>query len=1510
VLKLEREKKLAAAEKDLERRQKEAERKHKEKLELEEQKKEEERKRKEEEIRQLDEEERILREELAKNPTTVINNVAEIPDACRRGPVIVRKRQDEKPVVMLVESTPGENLTLGMRESRWHEFHIPENMNVISLKVSVVYKGVFTARGYILGRLAVGLYRVPMEITEETTEDVTTNDETKTNVQAPPIPVGYAPSSLCALNTPDGMGRICLTHEPSAQYLPVRSGRYRIVMAAASKTGYSFTVMCTVGHTVPALIRKREQECLDNMKERPLVKQEMYELTQSVRLSERKYRLSEGLIAESEQECEHLQRQIGALNAKLKYDANKDGLTREQAREIDTGIGRLEIEFASTVKKTMSRRQELIDITNGLDRMMELKRDREDRMKEVDRFLEFQRKYLAPAAAAGISIQEASKLSKRINARFVADEHVHSKMGKRQALEAVHQTTLLTPAQKLRRKAMHLPHAGVGVLDPEESRWVAHDRVRCPEEWELYSSGEEEEEEEDELVPESEMDGNGQHHHHHQQKKKKKKKVVKIKKIEVSWTKQDLNRIYTTDTKKTSLPPQELKLKKMMTKFHDRRANDLPPDLGQETRLLFKDGGKKRRSKLTSEQREFLLYDRVLHPAWYEGEKLVDQWAGVDGIIAGGDGLKKRKGGYQKGMAAMRQHIQDAEKKGNVAQRKKTGTTEEKKQEEDDDEQDKTKTSGMTGVLEGPSGQEMCVVRERPDPEKPAYDVLLISATKKSLSTSKRHQQDGHDPNLKFVFVPPPNLILKREDLTLLMAEGITEFRTQYTPPKNIHDLQSSLLMEIENKNNNKKKVHDVHDDRLERVHAVLFKYAPPAIHNSESGTVDRRGTQDLNYKIINHEVAVPEVDMDIDKRCRRVLEEIDMSFECTAPYMKSSVMHSVPQMFPIDVLRADLERELDRLLCEQVFERERATKIMDMNADPEDSASDSSDEDDTDDARALRRRRRAAKQMKAERLKKSVKVAGKGYSAGLAGADKKKADGISKKVQIAKELKEIGHNACLACRTAPCAWTSPIDYEIVKARRVELDVERERLRSIPKSTLMVESYVAKSVTLGGNPMMTRETLSHELESELAMTAKEMFLHNVDTELHSAYSSREDYFETEVLHGFKQMQWTKKVILALESERNRIIADLLSNEIVDNILNWMLEGWYFGERESEFPAVGYVPSLRKEGPIRLFEAQKLAHEKGLKDRGIEAEQRGAPEDRDKQIAIDAAERSRDKKAIRAGSDQEQLLNQTEKNLKFGIFSLTLQYFRSMTLVRRQYDVMSGKKAAAGLEGKQVVRDVSEERRRMDNEQNMLDARLRRADLAEEKALLGMSRRKERVEKERGSQRENLRILTRNRLVQRASAIKLQALYRGHIGRLAAMKWAVKKAEIDAMRALQHAAAVAIERVWRGVTGRGEAEERRIEMAEFIAQMRAAEAAEEEEEYWRVHTWERYKRDFKAWWRRVGKPDDRVSNAARLATEAAEAAQQRRKFEDMENKLAANYNEYDDDNWEPDGGTEL
>ena len=79
------------------------------------------------------------------------------------------------------------------------EFHIPPGMLCTSIKISVVYKGVFTARGYILGRLAVGLYRVP--------ENTTTNDDDNNNNSSdddkvaalPPISVGYAPASECEL---------------------------------------------------------------------------------------------------------------------------------------------------------------------------------------------------------------------------------------------------------------------------------------------------------------------------------------------------------------------------------------------------------------------------------------------------------------------------------------------------------------------------------------------------------------------------------------------------------------------------------------------------------------------------------------------------------------------------------------------------------------------------------------------------------------------------------------------------------------------------------------------------------------------------------------------------------------------------------------------------------------------------------------------------------------------------------------------------------------------------------------------------------------------------------------------------------------------------------------------------------------------------------------------------------------------------------------------------------------
>ena len=100
----------------------------------------------------------------------------------------------------------------------------------------------------------------------------------------------------------------------------------------------------------------------------------------------------------------------------------------------------------------------------------------------------------------------------------------------------------------------------------------------------------------------------------------------------------------------------------------------------------------------------------------------------------------------------------------------------------------------------------------------------------------------------------------------------------------------------------------------------------------------------------------------------------------------------------------------------------------------------------------------------------------------------------------------------------------------------------------------------------------------------------------------------------------------------------------------------------------------------------------------------------------------------------------------------------------------------------------------------------------------------------------------------------------------------------------------------------------------IEMAEFIAQMRAAEAAEEEEEYWRTHTFERWKRDLRAWYRKKTNRETRITGAQRLAEEADEMAKGEQELAEQEELAAKEWENYqdsdEDDDWMPEGGTDL
>ena len=58
------------------------------------------------------------------------------------------------------------------------------------------------------------------------------------------------------------------------------------------------------------------------------------------------------------------------------------------------------------------------------------------------------------------------------------------------------------------------------------------------------------------------------------------------------------------------------------------------------------------------------------------------------------------------------------------------------------------------------------------------------------------------------------------------------------------------------------------------------------------------------------------------------------------------------------------------------------------------------------------------------------------------------------------------------------------------------------------------------------------------------------------------------------------MLWANNARVALQARQTRLVALTVAKGVVDDILDHMLEGWLFGERESEFTVLGHVPSLK------------------------------------------------------------------------------------------------------------------------------------------------------------------------------------------------------------------------------------------------------------------------------------------------------------------------------------------
>ena len=199
---------------------------------------------------------------------------------------------------------------------------------------------------------------------------------------------------------------------------------------------------------------------------------------------------------------------------------------------------------------------------------------------------------------------------------------------------------------------------------------------------------------------------------------------------------------------------------------------------------------------------------------------------------------------------------------------------------------------------------------------------------------------------------------------------------------------------------------------------------------------------------------------------------------------------------------------------------------------------------------------------------------------------------------------------ACLSipCRWQPCLGDSEVDAlrqrqelvekELYRMRRLRVQVspskEKAGVDDSSHVQVMIRCEVALSHLRGGPARQTKEDIVFELAYELSSLKSSLRLCAIDAELHGVYASHNEEVTIDALHGYPQQTWRSSAIVQLESEVGRLVARSVAGDVLDDALEFMMEGWHFGERASSQIVAGYVPALNGSRPLRPFEATSNA----------------------------------------------------------------------------------------------------------------------------------------------------------------------------------------------------------------------------------------------------------------------------------------------------------------------------
>eukprot|EP01041_Mallomonas_annulata_P002218 gene2218-4307_t len=1299
--------------------------------------------------------------------------------------------------------------SLQTRQSRSLRFEVPhrEDLCILDITVSVVFQGVFGTRGYKLGRLAGGLFRLP--------------DEKDKATSLLPRSVGYAPYPLQTPNLPDSMGRIVLIHRPKK--VPIQPGAFQIVLGAASSVKFSVQVSCKYAEAALPIVDRLILQAKEMQGRMPICLRELQELQESVRLAERKLLVCDKMIAEADVESQRCRKNMEQLNDKLEKDDQTMEMLEDERREVQRELTILEVEFAQWATVFSSRCQEKLDIKEGITMMYNFQRERQKEKNELKTVLEEARRDLPSCIAVLRSLVEASNIAASLNTSVAGPS------GKKSLLAPNSNNNgsiprLVTPAENIRKQ--HMAEGWLS-LNIEEQQWSLLDQALRPE---LYDWLREKEEEED-LA-------------RHEKGKKPKKRKFNVAVEPYRHAKAEVESILNQPF--SMLNRHDMLVRKLLSKYHDNQemmrskfaqaAYGFDPHLAERIRAK----NVKTRSR---EEREWVSLDKILHPeiwAYYQhdADVIVEQKRNED--------------------AARLLAITDNE--------------------------------GNNGDVFNPGGISAVSQLDTPDDDD-GGSATVNSVTSASKSKSTRATAAGAIANLTAGKRGhgQQQQMLDRVGHLLGMKEEMNKTANSQTGSVNLSKVVDAAQTVLLTRNADWKcpfdrealiKIwrtpkHQLPSDQERIAYQLLQKYN--GTYGSYVEAKESRRKRSKNEaqtgKHVKWDAFGNVAEIDVDERARSVLRALDQAVANKNPHMDSTIIHGNQQRFPTTILRIELEEELDNILREQITERERALRRHVNIADSSDSESDLSQVSETlshedgdegdeegngtqknmkDDISTKIKKRSMRRDKRRLKLKKDSQEAQVMKARKLVQTKNKTGEAL----KMANLQNQLGVNACLACRSNPCKWKPFIDTVSLQARRKVLDAEVDRVRSNP-GLMTFESVVALGAQQGGNIKYRREDLLDELVYERNELERRFQLNDVDKELHDCYHSRKEYIEVKHLHGYATILWTNNARRALEARCRKLIAMNVAQEVVDDILDWMLEGWYFGERESSYSVLGYVPSIKKDGVVKSGQDQistvsivtsKMRSRMDLKKAGIMAEetQKGTVKEKSLPIEAESQYRLREDKVAKEGTRHAHILNETESTLRIGLFMLTIMYFRAMAFVGREKRTWGEDSESSSNNSKSKT--MTDERRRMIEEENKVEIRRKKMELVLGLAKTGDQRRQARELAERREATLRLQAVVRRQQLEKESTTHIQRVFRGHLGRKVAKRWALKRAELSAMNALLHAAATSIQRYFRGYLGRVETLETRKEMAHFIALMRAQEAAEDEIDYWQTHPLAKFKRN--------------------------------------------------------------